>query len=188
MRADLRRQVRETESGLKRGAADSSAVVPAASPPAASVAGVATSPPSSKSVLLAEAKRHRGALAVAGILGVALIIGALFGVFKLLGQHGAPIDVRDIVIRPLTEHGKVINFASISSDGRLVAYGKREGERSLQVKQVATGSEVTVVLPEAGFFGSAAFTPDSNYLYYAHGDPSNGNNVNLYSVPALGGA
>src|SRR5450432_356301 len=188
MRADLRRQVRETESGLKRGAADSSAVVPAASPPAASVAGVATSPPSSKSVLLAEAKRHRGALAVAGILGVALIIGALFGVFKLLGQHGAPIDVRDIVIRPLTEHGKVINFASISADGRLVAYGKREGERSLQVKQVATGSEVTVVRAQAGFFGYATFTPDSSYLDYAHGDPANGNNVNLYRVPALGGA
>ena len=30
--------------------------------------------------------------------------------------------------------------------------------------------------------------PDGNYLYYDHADPANGNNVNLYGVPALGGA
>jgi Tol biopolymer transport system component len=71
----------------------------------------------------------------------------------------------------------------------LVAYGRREGERSLRVKQVVTGSEVTVVPPQTGFFGSGAtFTPDGNYLYYTHGDPTNGNNMNLYVVPALGGA
>ena len=51
--------------------------------------------------------------------------------------------------------------------------GRREGERSLRVKQVATGSEVTVVPPQTGFFGSgAAFTPDGNYLYYTHADPA----------------
>jgi serine/threonine protein kinase len=183
MRADLRRQARETESSLKRIPADSGAVSQVLPDPT-----VASSAPSSKAVLVAEAKRHKGALAGVVVFGVALFVAASFGIFKLLAQHAPSIDTRNITIRPLTEHGKVINFASISSDGRLVAYGKSEGERSLQVKQVATGSEVTVVLPEAGFFGSAAFTPDSNYLYYAHGDPSNGNNINLYSVPALGGA
>jgi Tol biopolymer transport system component len=182
MRADLKRQARETESGLKRVAADSDAGAPALLTPAA-----ASSAPSSKSVLVAEAKRHKGALAVAVAFGVVLFVAAWFGVFKLLGQHAPSIDTRNIILQPLTEHGKVINFASISSDGRLVAYGKREGERSLRVKQVATGSEVTVVPAEAGLFGSATFTPDTNYLYYAHGDPSNGNNINLYSVPALGG-
>src|SRR5271169_2962532 len=70
-----------------------------------------------------------------------------------------------------------------------MAYGRREGERSLRVKQVATGSEVTVVPPQAGFFGAGAtFTPDGNYLYYTHGDPANGNNINVYAVPALGGS
>ena len=57
------------------------------------------------------------------------------------------------------------------------------------MKQVITGSEVTVVPPQTGFFGfGATFTPDGNYLYYTHGDPANANNTNLYSVPALGGA
>jgi Tol biopolymer transport system component len=99
------------------------------------------------------------------------------------------IDTRDISIRPITEHGQVIYFASISGDGRLVAYGRREGERSLRVKQVTTGSEVTVVPPQAGFFGAGAtFTPDGDYLYYTHEDPANANNMNVYAVPALGGA
>jgi Tol biopolymer transport system component len=82
-----------------------------------------------------------------------------------------------------------VGFAAISADGKMIAYGRRMGERSLQVKQVSTGSEVTVVPPQSGFFGSGAtFTPDGNYLYYAHRDPANPNNTNIYSVPALGGA
>jgi len=183
MRADLKRQARESESRLKRVAADSGAGAPVLSSPSAAMSAV-----SSKSVLIAEAKRHKVALASAVAVGFVLLVAALLGAFKVLGQHAPSIDTRNIIIRPLTEHGKVIGFASISSDGRFIAYGKREGERSLRVKQVATGSEVTVIPPEAGFFGSATFTPDSNYLYYGHGDPSNGNNVNLYGVPALGGA
>ena len=58
----------------------------------------------------------------------------------------------------------------------------------MRVKQVATGSEVTVVPRQSGFFEGTTFTPDGNYLYYGHDDPANLNNVNLYSVPALGGA
>ena len=121
---------------------------------------------------------------------VVLAIAGAFGAYKLLhknrvcdrySQHHHPTA--------LTEHGQAVGFASISADGRLVAYGRQEGERSLRVKQVATGSEVTVVPPQGGLFGAGAtFTPDGNYLYYAHQDPANQNNTNLYSVPALGGA
>jgi Tol biopolymer transport system component len=65
---------------------------------------------------------------------------------------------------------------------------KREGERSLRVKQIATGSEVTVVPARAGiFFDSPVFTPDGNFLYYNQTDPANPNNTNLYAAPSLGG-
>ena len=144
--------------------------------------------PSSSSVLIAEARRHKGTLVGAVVAVLALTVAAAFGVYKLLTRNAPTIDTHNISIRPLTDHGQAIGFASISSDGRLVAYGRREGERSLRVKQVATGSEVTVVPPETGHFGSGTtFTPDGNYLFYAHTDQANPNNVNLYSVPSLGG-
>jgi Tol biopolymer transport system component len=138
---------------------------------------------------MAEARRHKSVAAGTVTVIVLLVLAAGFGVYKLFNRGGVAIDTRNLTIRPLTEHGQAVGLATISADGRLVAYGRREGERSLRVKQVATGSEVTVVPPQTGFFGTGAtLTPDGNYLYYAHTDPANLNNTNIYAVPALGGA
>ena len=192
MRADLKRLKRETESG--RIAAETSAsgsstsVMSETSTSQAVIAASAPEQSSSSSVLIAEARRHRGALIGAAVVVAALVVAAGFGVYKLVGRSAPGFDAHKLTVRPLTDHGEVTNFATISPDGRLVAYGRREGERSLRVKQVATGSEVTVVAAQPGLFGSSAtFTPDGNYLYYPHGDPANSNNANLYSVPSLGG-
>ena len=184
LRADLKRLKRETESGRVVVESPSSS----APTPAAFAASSASASLSSSSVLMAEARRHKGVL-TAMVLGiVALALAGAFGVYRLLSKSSPTINTRNLDIRPLTEHGQVIDFASISADGRLVAYGRREGERSLRVKQIATGSEVTVVPPQTGFYGTGAtFTPDGNYLYYTHADPANRNNFNLYSVPSLGG-
>jgi eukaryotic-like serine/threonine-protein kinase len=192
MRADLKRLKRETESG--RVSAESSSATPSGSAePRASASGSAgaaasSASASSSSVLIAEARRHKGTFIGAAVVIVVLAIAAAFGVYRLLSKSALSIDTRKLTITPLTENGQVTTFASISSDGRLLAYGRREGERSLRVKQIATGSEVTVVPPQTGFFGpGATFTPDGNYLYYTHTDPTNANNVNVYRVPALGG-
>ena len=191
MRADLKRLKRETESGR----------VVEAAPPASSASGEIgssvsgsggrTAPssafPSSSSVLITEARRHKGALVGTAAVIVLMVLAAAFGVFKILSRNTPAVDTRNISIRPLTEDGQV-DFASISSDGRLVAYGRREGEGSLRVKQVASGSEVTVVPPQSGRFGfGLTFTLDGNYLYYGHSDPANPKDFNLYSVPSLGG-
>jgi serine/threonine protein kinase/Tol biopolymer transport system component len=189
IRADLKRLRRETESGtIAAETSASSSEMGAASASGADTAASSATPSSSSAALIAEVRRHRGALIGAAVLVMALVAAAGFGVYKLVSRNVPVFDARSLIIRPLTEHGEVTNFATISPDGRLVAYGRREGERSLRVKQVATGSEVTVVPPQPGLFGSgAAFTPDGNYLYYPHGDPANPNNVNLYGVPSLGG-
>ena len=192
MRADLKRLKRETESG--RAVAETSAsnspasALASASAPKVDSAVSGSAPSSSSAVLIAEARRHRGLVIGAAVVVIAVVAAAAFGMYKLVSRNSTAFDARNLTIRPLTDHGEVTNFASISPDGRLVAYGRREGERSLRVKQVATGSEVTAVPPQPGLFGSGAtFTPDGNYLYYPHGDPANPNNVNLYSVPSLGG-
>jgi serine/threonine protein kinase/Tol biopolymer transport system component len=215
MRADLKRLKRETESGrvpqrsdetptiagttsasgVSSTAAPSAPAIAAgqssisqrnASQPASSSARVTTS---SSSVLIAEAGRHKSVVFAAAAVVILLLAAAGFGIYKFFGHNGPTIDTRNVNIRPLTEHGQSVGIATISSDGRLVAYVRREGERSLRVKQVTTGSEVTVVPPQTGFFGTGAtFTPDGNYLYYTHGDPANANNINLYAVPSLGGA
>jgi serine/threonine protein kinase/Tol biopolymer transport system component len=193
LRADLKRLKRETESGKvvsESSSASGSGLAATRAPGAGSVGAIpASASASSSSVLIAEAQRHKGKLIGAAVVLVILAIAAVFGGYKLLHKSAPAIDTRNITIRQLTEHGQAVGFASISADGRLVAYGRQEGERSLRVKQVATGSEVTVVPPQGGLFGQGAtFTPDGNYLYYAHEDPANQNNTNLYSVPALGGA
>ncbi len=193
LRADLKRLRRETESGRvsteSASASGSGSAAPPASASGSAAAISSAASASSSSVLIAEAQRHKGKLIGAAAVVVVLLIAGALGAYKLLNKNSSSIDTRNISIRSLTEHGQVIDFASISSDGRLVAYGRREGERSLRVKQVATGSEVSVAPRQAGFFGpGATFTPNGNYLYYAHDDPANTNTLNLYSVPALGGA
>ena len=190
IRADLKRLRRETESGkiAAEASGNSTSVMAGAAASQVDLAASSSTPSSSSAVLIAEVRRHRGALIGAAVLVMALVAAASFGVYKLVSRPVPVFDARNLTIRPLTDHGEVTNFAAISPDGRLVAYGRREGERSLRVKQVATGSEVTVVPPQPGFFGlGAAFTPDGNYLYYPHGDPANPHNVDLYSVPSLGG-
>ena len=166
MRADLKRLKRETESGRvvtdAASAGSSASVQPASSP-----SGASPSVPAG-AALSSSASASSSAVLVAEAQ-----------------RHKGTLIVTAVVALVLV----IAAAFGISADGRLVAYGRREGERSLRVKQVVTGSEVTVVPPQTGFFGSGAtFTPDGNYLYYTHGDPTNGNNMNLYVVPALGGA
>jgi Tol biopolymer transport system component/predicted Ser/Thr protein kinase len=205
MRADLKRLKREMESGgsgadevpagTAKAISEATFAARAGSSRAGSSgagnAGVEDRPAasgSSSSVLIAEARRHKGIfMGVVAVLAL-LVIGAGFGLYKLFERSNQAIDTHNISVRQITDHGQATGFASISGDGRLVAYGRQEVERSLRVKQVATGSEVMVVPPQPGSFGfGAAFSPDGNYLYYTHGDPTNRRNTNLYGVPSLGG-
>ncbi len=187
MRADLKRLKRETESGRSTPEIAAEPATSAATPARSSTEIRAQQ--SSASVVIAEAQRNKGMLIVTALITAVIVIATAFILYKFFGHSSPAIDTRSISIRQLTDHGQAVGFAAISADGKMFAYGRREGERSLRVKQVATGSEVTVVPAQKGFFGSGAtFTPDDNYLYYSHRDPANPNNVNLYSVPALGGA
>jgi eukaryotic-like serine/threonine-protein kinase len=158
IRADLKRLKRDTESGH-------TAAHPAIAP-----------------------KRHflRWLIPLATL--VVIVTG--FVLYKRPWAKSVPsLESRKLVIRQLTDHGQVANVnAAISADGRLLAYVKREPQQSLRVKQIATGSEVTVLSAQLGFFGGLAFTPNGDYVYYTHSEPDNDQVADLYSVPSLGGS
>lgn len=199
LRADLKRLKRDTDSN--RIAAQSSGSQsaehqgtgsgPASGSGTDSSGRVSTpraeSPATEKSSMTAASQRKR----ILGYIAIGVLMAGIvttIGILRFGKKAGAKIDPGKISLRQLTDHGRAATFAAISPDGRLLTYAKREANRSLRVKQIATGSEVTVVPQQAGFYQAATFTPDGNYLYYVHTDPANENNSNVYVVPSMGGS
>lgn len=172
MRAELRRLARDSSSGRM------AAAVPAS---------VTTKAPSSSQILLGEARRHWWKIAGGVVLAVALIAGASIGIFKWLGRSTVPFDTQKMKLTRLTQHGQAV-YAGISPDGKYVAYVRREGDRSLWVKSVNTASHIQVIPPGPGFYQpDISFTPDGDYVYFAHHSAENPSLLDLYSVPTLGG-
>jgi Tol biopolymer transport system component/predicted Ser/Thr protein kinase len=195
LRADLRRLKRDTDSN--RVLAQSSGAVSAVtgtSLPAASGGTAANAASSSRAPAEASggpvqaAPPQRQMLRYVAIAALLTLLGGTALGWKFLRRGRTEFHAGNIVLKQLTDHGQASLYAAISADGHTFAYVRREGNRSLRVKQIATGSEVTVVPAGPGFFNSATFSPDGNYLYYGHTDPTNANNTNLYAVPSMGGA
>jgi eukaryotic-like serine/threonine-protein kinase len=182
LRADLQRLKRDTSSGKSPHATVSSATISLG--PASG--GVAL--PTASSAGSGAMQRRRSIKTPIAAIAV-LVTAAGFTIYRLSSRRTPTFDAHNLSVRKLTDHGRVVpGTAAVSRDGRWIAYVKRERERSLRVKQIATGSEITVVPPRDSFFRmTEAFTPDGNYLYYVHSDAVNGNVANIYSVPSLGG-
>ena len=141
---------------------------------------------SSNAAVLAEARRHKWRLILSPII-VTLVIVA-FALYKHFSTNASVINPLNMQITKLTENGAALSGA-ISPDGRYAAFVKRGEQQSLWVKQIATGSEAQVVPPAAGYFvGNATFSPDGNYIYFEHSASQNEDEIDLFSVPSLGGA
>ena len=189
LRGDLKRLQRETDSNRASTLASQRAL------PAVELAAFNDPPskssPSSGSILVADARRHRGiAAGIIAALFLLLVAGGI-GVHKLLRRSTPPIDTHDIAIRQLTDDQHVVESgAAVSTDGRWMAYARRDADkRSLKVQQILTGSEVGFDLRKGGFIAyGPVFTPDGNFVYYSETDPTNLNNAILYSIPSLGGS
>jgi eukaryotic-like serine/threonine-protein kinase len=183
LRAYLQRLQRDTSSGKSPHATVSSAKTSLA--PASGDVAFPTPPSAGSGVIV---QRRRSAKMLIATIAV-LVTAAGLAIYRLSNRRTPTFDTHNLSVRKLTDHGQVVpGTAAVSRDGRWIAYVKRERERSLRVKQIATGSEITVVPPRDNFFQvNEAFTPDGNYLYYVHSDAVNGNVSNIYSVPSLGG-
>lgn len=173
MRGDLKRLRRDSSSGRTRAATPSgSGIVSAVSSASVPAASTTTAP----------VARPRRTSLIFGAIVALLVIGAVYGIFF---SRKPSIRTQDIVFTPITDNGRVAASA-ISPDGKLLAYVMRGVERSLHVKQIATGSDVEIIPSQPGVFGTISFTPDGSYLYYSHSVPDSPLNA-IYVVPSLGG-
>ncbi len=113
---------------------------------------------------------------------VALAVGGWYVIPKLLDNGGSAFQT--IQASRLTDNGNA-HKAEISPDGRFAAFVNRQnGQQSLVVKQISTGTSMTVVAPSQMEFQQPAFTPDGEFIYYVWIDRGVGT---LYQVSTLGG-
>ena len=180
LRADLKGLKRDTSSGRQ-------SVVGTAAIKAAEIAPQASGTASSSAaILLSEAKRHRFAVGLLAGFFTLLLGGLGYSLYKLSARK-SELNLQKMKIVRLTQSGKATDVA-ISPDGQYVVYVLREGEKqSLNVRQVATGSDVQVLPPDVVNFAGLTFSPDGNYIYFVRSDKSNPNWSYLWQMPALGG-
>ncbi len=135
----------------------------------------------------AASRRISPAVWIAGVVVVAAVVvtGVLFG--RRGGDSGKQAAAPAIKISTVTNRG-LINGAALSPDGRYLAYSvSLDGNRTLWVRQVATGSDVQILPAQKVAPENLIFTPDGNYLYYQSADPDRDGYTAIFEIPALGG-
>jgi serine/threonine protein kinase len=187
IRGDLKRMKRDSSSGKGQSEAAPSPVSLESGVSSAHV--LLRKRSSSSSVLLAEARRHKGLTIGMTVAALMLVGAAIVGIYNLAYKTTDVIDTRKITLQQLTDHRQVVSSSGIavSPDGKWLAYVKRESERSLRVRQIATGSEISVVPAQSGLFSGVTFSPDGSRVLFSHTDPANLNTNILYAVSTLGG-
>jgi serine/threonine protein kinase len=178
----------DSESSVSSGAAGASAVSDSSGPlsGAASSTVAASAHSSASSSAVAGARSHKTATRAALLAGLLIAAAAVYGVYTLLrGPTAAPFQ--NFSITRLTTTGKVLN-AVISPDGRfLLGVQSDNGNGSLWLRNIPTGSD-TQVLPTSGqFFASLVFSPDGNAFYFRE-TAGAAAAFNLYRAPLLGGS
>jgi eukaryotic-like serine/threonine-protein kinase len=129
-----------------------------------------------------------------GVIGAATLVAliatsvAVYLWRQREAQAPAPVSFASMRLTSLTSSGNVRD-AAISPDGKYLAYAvdDAEGQFALLVRQTATGSDVVVVPPHPYRFSGVAFSPDGDYLYYAHYEQAGAGYASLFRIPVLGG-
>jgi Tol biopolymer transport system component/DNA-binding winged helix-turn-helix (wHTH) protein len=97
-------------------------------------------------------------------------------------------DLQTMKVSRVTQSGNAVDVA-ISPDGHYVVYALREGEKQgLNVRQVATGSDVQILPPDEVLIYGLTFSPDANYIDFVRSEKNNPVNTFLYRIPTLGGS
>ena len=187
LKADLKRVRRDHVSDKSLPHASSDQHTAAVPPPRASVEQP-SSPPSSASVLIAEARRHKTGVVLLAVAGVMVVATLAWLLYSRLQQRPRGPAAQQMSVERLTHDGKTNGSTSISPDGKYVVYEVvRDGKQSLWLRQIATSSAVKLVPDTDNGFGGTAFSPDGNFVYYQQSSKEEPNGA-LYKVPTLGGS
>src|SRR5215469_3009246 len=185
MRADLKWLQREMDSGKVAAVSSASAATPA-KVSSTGASAISAPAPSSGSVLISAASKHKlGTGLTIGGIGI-LLAAAIFGVYTLvLKTRHVPFD--KFSIENLTNNGHVV-LAAISPDGKyLMDVRDEHGLQSLWLRHIPTASNTQVVAPAGTRYGGLTFSPDGNYLYFVRRDDEEHTIASLYRAPVLGG-
>ena len=144
---------------------------------------------SSAEYLASQIGQHKKGILIA--LGV-VVVGLVAGIYlfsKLGSRNKSPGSSGQMKISRLVTGIKGVSNASISPDGKYVAYAVYQKETvSLHLRQVSTGSDREIVPPvaNASIMGTV-FSPDSELVYYNLRHRETSPLGALYQVPVIGG-
>jgi serine/threonine protein kinase/Tol biopolymer transport system component len=126
---------------------------------------------------------------------LAVVAGGGFWIYKSTRRNETlPARFQRINVTKLTTNGNAL-FASISPDGKYVAYVRREGgKESLWLRQVGSAGNLEVVPSRQGHYLGVAFSPEGNFIYYGyqivpnylHTSTRGNDSAEIYKVPVLG--
>jgi len=124
------------------------------------------------------------AVTAAVLIAVFLIVAAIAAWWF---PKAEPQPFAQYAIAQVTNTGTA-GVAAVSPDGKFIVNAQRgEGVQSLWLRNVATSSDTSIAPPQPVIYGSVAFSPDGNYIYFRRTSGVTANLQTLYRQPVLGG-
>jgi serine/threonine protein kinase/dipeptidyl aminopeptidase/acylaminoacyl peptidase len=184
LRADLKRLLREVDSGKVITTSVPAATAASDVSPSASALDAPT--PSSGSVLVQAAKNNKVGAGIVAALALVLIVAAAYGLFSFT-KKPVHVPFERYAIENLSNNGHT-SLTAISPDGKYLALVLEEnGLQALQLRHIQTGSNTQIVAPAATRYIGVTFSPDGSYLYFVRRDEAEHTISILYEAPVLGG-
>ena len=135
---------------------------------------------------VAAARKHKTATGTAVLAGLLIAAAAVYGIYTLV-RRPTSAPFQSFSLTQLTNTGKVRN-AAISPDGRfLLSVQSDNGNESLWLRNIPTGSDTQVVPASGRSFASLVFSPDGNSFYFRE-TAGGAQSYNLFRAPLLGGS
>lgn len=141
---------------------------------------------SGSSSVVAVAREHKFGAAAATVAVLLLAGAASYGIYAYF-HRAAALPFQNFTTTKATNSGDSGDVA-ISPDGKfLLGVQNTNGQASLRLKNIASGSNTEVVAASGRDIASPGFSPDGNYIYFRESVSGTPDNYDLYRSPIFGG-